>query len=175
MKRLFVLGLTAAGCAALAAAALAGPSFDKAEGSATMPKEPCCQARQFSFSAADHGFSDRATGQYVQNWGGTFVGDITCLRVDGNRAIFAGITKQVPPNSPLSGREGEPFIVSVVDNGPPGSDPPDEASPLFVFGGGSGPPVPHGFPNVCPDLPAWPAEEPIASGDIVVTDESAGG
>lgn len=92
----------------------------------------------------------------------------------GNTAVFGGVITQVSAGAPFTA--GNPFLVSVVDNGPPGSGTPDLISSLFVLGSLGFPlTVPQDFPNICPPATTFPAFQLLTSGDIVVEDESAPG
>jgi hypothetical protein len=73
---------------------------------------------------------------------------ITCARVEGNQAVVGGwITHATNPAA-----VGMAAAMYFVDNGPPGSPSPDEASSLWVGQPGVPTDFPATFPAVC--LPA---------------------
>ena len=128
----------AAGVIALTSAAVgfAATPGDRARGSGTagpcIVEGPligiCLVERDFRFSAfttppgAVHGtYSDRVAG------GARARGRVTCLEVDGNTAVFGGVLTGSDP-----ALEGIRFNVWVVDNGDPGSTPPDLISPVLI-------------------------------------------
>lgn len=169
-----VIGLAAAAAPAVASP----PELDQAEGAG---KYTLGFEWDFAFSAHQLGFGERATGTWSEERLTStgmlrrYVGRVTCLNVLGEMAVFAGIITASPPN-PAPGFEtavGFPFVKWVVDNGAPGSDPPDLISglvfiapeELFLF--------PSGFPNICPSpFPSLFGYFPVMSGNIVIEDES---
>jgi hypothetical protein len=82
-------------------------------------------------------------------------GHVTCLSVSGNDAVV-GFEPDPPGAFGFTG-----WMVHVVDNGPPGSDPPDTVTPVTD---GSEPPS-----CVLPPSPLLDVEE----GDVTVTDAPA--
>lgn len=156
MKRLLVLAAMVAAAAAAPAAA-DPPAFDKAEGACAFTCDPvipgfnACNAPrvfEFSFSAIQLGFGPHARGFIRRTLvapfpGGESRGRVTCLNVIGNAAVFGGFLE--------TGSPGQPFFVWVIDNGPPGSSPPDLMSLFWVT------PfveevvaIPPGAPFLCP-------------------------
>jgi hypothetical protein len=80
-------------------------------------------------------------------------GDVTCLRVDGNRAIIGGVVTQSNlPSVPV----GRGVVIEAVDNGEPGDA--DQARAFFV---------PSQLANTCPDLPST---LPFQQGNFVIHD-----
>lgn len=136
MNRIVLLVLAGAVALAIAAVGIAATPGDRARGSGTagpcIVEGPligiCLVERDFRFSAITtpkgdvHGtYSDRvASGPRLR-------GDVTCLEVDGNTAVFGGVLTGGDP-----ALEGTRFNVWVVDNGPPGSAPPDLISPVLI-------------------------------------------
>ena len=176
------------------AGSAAAPDFDSAQGAGSIAPGTCVldepapispgtafcltQGREFSFSAKQRGFGERATGFYTQrnavNPGPGIRGEVTCLNVLGEFAVFGGIIRESVSSTLI----GLPFVVYVVDNGPPGSSPRDLISPLGVFPQAD--PdlalLPQAFPNICPPpFPSLYGYFPVSQGDIVVDDESAKG
>lgn len=119
--------------------------------------------RTFDFSAIDKG-SKKATGflrqddaRFDLHW----VGDVTCLNVLGNLAVFGGVLTTAP-----FGATGQPFVVWVADNGPPDSGL-DGYSSVYLPDPGD---VPADFPASCPEPVSPIGYFPVLSGDIVVND-----
>ena len=190
--RIFSLCAVTGALVLAAAANAAVPEFDSAQGAGSIAPNSCVladpapvvsgttfcltQGREFSFSAKQRGFGERATGFYTQrnllNPGPGIRGEVTCLNVLGEFAVFGGIVRQSASTSLI----GLPFVVYVVDNGPPGSSPPDLISPLGTFpqNDPDRPLLPEAFPNICPPpFPSLYGYFAVDTGDIVVEDESA--
>lgn len=180
---------TGVAAAALAGAAYAAaPLLDKTEGAGTtgactvvppvVTGENFCfpRGRDFAFSAHQRGLGDRATGFYTQrsigSTGTGFRGEVTCLNVVGETAVFGGVFRSTTGPVP----ERIPFIIYVVDNGNArDGDPPDLISPLGIFpqDDPDEPLLPQGFPNVCPPPGASIyGYLPVTDGNIVVEDQS---
>jgi hypothetical protein len=59
----------------------------------------------------------------------TFTGEVTCLRIDGNRAVIGGIIR----HSFAPETEGRMFFAAVEDNGEPSrGSPPDRVGAYFI-------------------------------------------
>ena len=86
-----------------------------------------------------------------------FRGEVTCLRVDGNRAVVGGRVTQSKGDLPGNPPEGSGFLIRIVDNGEPGDA--DLVSGVRVPGGG--------VPDVCPDQTTT---NPTERGNFVVHD-----
>ena len=177
-------------------AAAAQPTFAKTEGAGSagpctvvppLTGENFCfpRGRDFAFSAVSRGvgpvirgLGGRANGFYSQASpiGTTLrvIGDVTCLNVVGNTAVFGGVVR---PGT-VTGSEAEriPFIVYVVDNGEASEgDPPDLISPMGIFpqGDPDRPLVPEQFPRLCPPpVPSIYGYLPVTNGNIVVQEGS---
>lgn len=195
MKRAFIVTALAAAIAATTTAALAAaPEFAKTEGAGSA--DPCTvvpplgganfcfpRGRDFAFSAISRGvgpivrgLGGHANGFYEQHniggVGGGFRGDVTCLNVVDNTAVFGGIIR-AQANQDV---DGVPFVIYVVDNGEASQgDPPDLISPLGVFpqGDPDRPLLPQAFPRVCPPpVPSIYGYLPVTDGNIVVQEGS---
>lgn len=123
------------------------------------------------FSVDSHAESDgrRAVGN--SNYGIPDVRDggrnITCLAVEGNKALIGGVIES-GPNS------GFWYAQFFVDNGMPGTGSRDLASPT-IFDPAGASTWPARFPNVCPSpITGWPGfaptYRPVDQGDVVVQD-----
>lgn len=186
-RKLAGLAVVAAALMAATAAPAAAPEFDKAEGAGTYgpgcpvlapPGTEFCPAteRRFSFSALQRGFGERASGVFTHEHVTLdgqlrrFAGQVTCLNVLGDTAVFGGNLTESPDDVLV------PFIVWVVDNGNASDgDPPDLISALQINLPEEGPIFGVAFPNVCPHpFPSPIGYLPVTSGNIVVEDESAG-
>lgn len=84
-----------------------------------------------------------------------FQGDVTCLRVSGNRATF------VVDFSKLKNRSGDGTVVTVEDNGNPAGQASLDRIGLSDF---------NGQPPLCPDPALSPANGVVTRGDIDVRD-----
>ena len=85
----------------------------------------------------------------------SFQGDVTCLRVSGNRATFVVVFRK------LKNRSGDGTVITVEDNGnPPGPASPDRIG-LRDF---------NGQPPPCPDPPSHLRNGTPTRGDIDVRD-----
>jgi hypothetical protein len=147
--------LIAGGVAALTFAA---PAFaaggDAASGSGI--NNP--NGESFSFNASSGSSGENATGtmDYVQSqW--HIVASVRCLTVNGNRATIVGtiIESNLPPGS--AGQLGNETTFYAEDNGTPGAEA-DRFAANF------------GFPSAPACSNYFYEGEPIASGEIVVTD-----
>lgn len=123
------------------------------------------------------GESDRARGVMERRnnvLNGTFRGDVTCMRVEGNRASVGGFLTLTPGQPSIA--EGDPFLVYVEDNGTlDGSDGsvPDQISALVVLPAGDPdlPLMPERFPSVCPAADSLYGYLPLTAGDITISDD----
>ena len=89
----------------------------------------------------------------------TFTGDVTCLLVDGNRAVIGGIIRQ----SLLAETEGTMFFAAVEDNGTPASGSlPDQVSAYFINVPGV-----DACEEAAPGL--FPSLAPVESGNVRVS------
>lgn len=120
-----------------------GPNYDFARGTATG-----ASGGQFHVNARSGPSGEDATGHfYVERKNPAsgpafdFRGEVTCLRVDGNRAVVGGRVTQTKGDFPANPAEGSGFLIRIVDNGEPGDA--DLVSAVPVPGGG--------VPDVCPD------------------------
>lgn len=123
--------------------------------------------RQFSFQArrgADGtvtGHANLRNGAFVGDNGKKFAAqfDISCLKVQGNRAIVSGFVRRI---NDANLRDAAVFIVE--DNGEPGRD--DRITSVFFF---DGDPNTTGSPQLCEntEFNAFPLM-PIDSGNIQV-------
>ncbi|MGH3104776.1 MAG: hypothetical protein ACRDN6_11850 [Gaiellaceae bacterium] len=195
LRRAHIAALAVAGAGALAAAGFAGlaPTTetgvkgDIAFGVGTFgpgctqdtppPRPIFCTASNFTVRLLAlagpngfrvHGFFERRNNQN----GNTFSGPITCLNVQGKTASIGGVVTRTP--SPTGEGTGVPYLVYVVDNGPPGSATPDLISPFAVLPPGD--PdlafVPPNFPDTCPSPASIYGYFPLTSGDITVQDDT---
>jgi hypothetical protein len=128
-------------------------------------------ARNFSLDAHAEGDGTEAVGNsnYAAPGGAGFVRSVTCLRVDGNKAVIGGLILSSGDPSQV----GFGYVQYFVDRSGPGAGPRDLAGPM-LFDALDQPGWPAGFPAVCPpptgtpDLPATYQE--VHAGDIVVQD-----
>jgi hypothetical protein len=110
--------------------------------------------------------------------GGTFLGRVTCMTVDGNRAAIGGFFTRTPGQPGIS--DGDPFLLYVSDNGTldgaDGSDP-DGISPLVALpvGDPDRELMPERFPEVCPAADSIYDYFPLTAGDITASDAQSGG
>lgn len=99
--------------------------------------------------------------------GNTFRGSVSCVNIEGNRAVVGGMLTQQPSGSPTV---ATPYVIYVEDNGPPGSATPDQISTLAIFPPGD--PglayLPARFPEVCPSVRSQYGYAPLTSGDFSV-------
>jgi hypothetical protein len=86
-----------------------------------------------------------------------FRGEVTCLRVDGNRALVGGRVTQAKGDFPANIPEGNGFLIRIVDNGEPGDA--DFVNGISVPGGG--------VPDVCPNQTTT---NPTERGNFIVHD-----
>lgn len=140
---------------------------------------PFCITAQFTFRllARSRGHGGRASGVFERRNdvnGNTFLTEVTCANVEGNRAAIGGIVTRTPSPDPSSGT-GVPFILYVEDNGTldrSDGTTPDRISPFAVLPEGD--PdlslMPEGFPRVCPSPESIYGYFPLTSGDITVSD-----
>ena len=68
-------------------------------------------------------------------------GDVTCLEVDGERAVVGGLLNEGP-------NTGTGFLIHLEDRGRPGSATRDRVSPLLLLL--TPEEEPPGFPRTCP-------------------------
>lgn len=88
----------------------------------------------------------------------TFTGNVTCLRIDGNRAVIGGIIR----HSLFAANEGTMFFAAVEDNGNPASGaPPDRVSAYFVG-------VPPGVETCDSATSLYGSLAPVESGNVQV-------
>lgn len=160
-------------CAALLAAAPAGASHqqggggprDFAVGSARNTFFP--QGTPSSLQVSAHGSGAdakghaRGSGIFVEALGPfTVSGEVTCLRVEGNRATIKYRFKKTEGNVPQGGAQ-----VFVEDNGPPGGGVPDANSTDLPME----PELFEPLAGVCEDPNTRPYN-PVDSGNYVVHD-----
>jgi hypothetical protein len=175
MKKLLLLLVLAAACAATVALtqAGAGPNarpFDEvsanqagpyafAVGAGLRPADIFAE-RHVAFSA--HNGPRGASGEFSSQGGEhpalTFTGEVTCLFVDGNRAVIGGIIRHDALTSDL---EGTMFFAAVEDNGEPPDAVPDRVSAYYLG-------VPPGELTCEAATSLYPTFAPIASGNITV-------
>jgi hypothetical protein len=110
----------------------ASSPYDGATGSGERAAVPGFGARKISFGAHDgpNGPSGHAHSQGI-GMGAEFndaSGHVTCLLVDGNRAVIGFEAEQVG----LEEREGWTYMFAVEDNGNPSDATPDRLSVSFV-------------------------------------------
>lgn len=89
----------------------------------------------------------------------TFTADVTCLRVDGNRAVIGAMIRQ----SPFSANEGTMVFAAVEDNGRPSDPIPDQIGAYFVG-------IPPGEETCDSATVLYGSLAPVTSGNIVVND-----
>ena len=100
-----------------------------------------------------------ASEAFVGLVGNPFSGKVTCLRVEGNRAVVAGIvTKSQAPNAPV----GSGALLEFTDNGFPGAG--RDTNLNFIGYGPSDPEL-----TTCPFVDDFP-EITITKGDVAVHD-----
>jgi len=87
----------------------------------------------------------------------TFTGEVTCLRIDGNRAVIGGIIR----HSLFAANEGTMFFAAVEDNGNPSDPVPDRVSAYFVG-------VPPGTLTCDGATDLYATLAPVESGDVQV-------
>src|SRR5438105_1363522 len=86
-------------------------------------------ARHVAFSA--HNGPRGASGEFTSRSATlSFTGEVTCLRVDGNRAVIGGIIR----HSSSPDLEGTTYFAAVEDNGNPSDATPDRVG-AFLLGG----------------------------------------
>jgi hypothetical protein len=149
-----VLGTTVA---IAAGTSLAGPGVDRGDsvyggGRHALPGEctdgttPFCPPpREFSLDAHATGSGRNAEGtlEYANADTGALIasGDVTCLNVDGERAVVGGRLNEGPAT-------GAGFLIHLEDRGRPGSATRDRVSPLLLLL--TPEEEPAGFPRTCP-------------------------
>jgi hypothetical protein len=84
-----------------------------------------------------------------------FQGDVTCLRVSGNRATFVVDFRK------LKNRSGDGVVITVEDNGNPAGPASPDRIGVRDF---------NGAPPPCPDPALSPANGVVTRGDIDVRD-----
>ncbi|HET7856957.1 MAG TPA: hypothetical protein VFL41_10915 [Gaiellaceae bacterium] len=99
--------------------------------------------------------------------GGTFLGEVTCMTVNGNEAAVGGVLISTPSGDFV----GDPFLLYVRDRGILGDSDgsePDQISALAAFPPGD--PdlslMPGRFPEVCPAADSLYGYLPLTAGDI---------
>jgi hypothetical protein len=170
MGKLFLAGaaaalVLAAAYVAIPGGASAGPKYASANGAAERTADAFAE-RHIAFSATNG--PSGTTGEFTSHrqlapGSGpapvfSFTGDVTCLRVDGNRAVIGGVIR----HSFFAENEGKQFFVAVEDNGNPASG----ASPDRVSAYGLGDDVAGLTCDDVTDLYATLA--PVESGNIRV-------
>ena len=139
-------------------------------GTCTDGTTPFCPpgGREFSVDAhaTRNGRNAEGTLEYANPGTGAVIaaGDVTCLNLDGERAVVGGRVTE-------GSAAGLGFLMHLEDRGRPGSATRDRVSPLFVLAPAEEPP---GFPRDCPDF-----EEDVNGvgffeqtfGDVAVVDE----
>jgi hypothetical protein len=193
LRRLHIAAIVVAGAGVLAAAGLAGlaPTTetgvkgDVVFGVGTFgpgcaqdtppPRTTFCTPFSYTFRVLGlagpngfrvHGFFERRNNEN----GNTFSGPITCLNVQGDTASIGGIVTRTPTGEGT----GVPYLVYVVDSGPPGSTTPDLISPFAILPAGDPDlaSVPANFPDTCPSPASIYGYFPLTSGDITVQDDT---
>jgi hypothetical protein len=175
-----VLATVAAVAAIVSTTGLAGPGGDNGDsvygggrhaggGACTDGTTPFCppNGREFSVDAHSNRSGGNAHGtlEYANPDTGAIIlsGDVTCLQVDGDRAVVGGRANE-------GAIAGMGFLIYLEDRGRPGSATRDRVSPVFVLAESEEPP---GFPRTCPAF-----EEDVNGvgffqqtfGDVAVTD-----
>jgi len=116
--------------------------------------------RHVAFSA--HNGPRGASGEFSSQGGEhplfTFTGDVTCLHVDGNKAVIGGIIRHDALTSDV---EGTMFFAAVEDNGNPSDAAPDRVSAYYLG-------VPPGELTCDAATSLYPTLAPIASGNITI-------
>lgn len=139
-------------------------------GACTDGTTPFCppSPREFSLDAhsSPGGGGARGTLEYANPDTGAVIlsGDVTCVEVDGDKAVVGGIANE-------GDIAGTGFLIHLEDRGRPGSATRDRVSPVFVLLDAEEPP---GFPRTCPAF-----EEDVGGvgfflqtfGDVAVVDE----
>jgi len=163
MKQL-VSGVAAALAAAVFAAAGGATGPHQFAGGAAERSADAFAERHVAFSA--HNGPNGTTGEFtsVRRLPGgpapglTFTGRVTCLRIDGNRAVIGGIIR----HAMLPANEGTMFFVAVEDDGKPASgDPPDRVSAYYTG-------LPVGQETCDSATTLYATLAPITSGNITV-------
>ena len=91
--------------------------------------------------------------------------DITCMTVDGNKAVIGGF------RTSGTGLIGAAFVAYLVDNGPPSSPVNDLYSRPFFLDPEPFPGQPADFPKTCPDsAESFFGYLEVHSGDIRIVD-----
>jgi hypothetical protein len=146
-------------------AASAGPfGFDVLVGAWERPGFAPSTVARTSVFALSGPMGERAVGAFsAQNVVGgvsfPYSGRVTCLRVDGNRAVAGGVVmKSEAPNAPV----GSGFLMQVTDNGFPGAG--RDTNINFGGFGGSDPEL-----TTCPFTDDV-TEITLAKGDLAVHD-----
>jgi hypothetical protein len=131
-------------------------------------------ARNFSVDAHAEGDGSEAVGNsnYAAPGGAGYTRTVTCLGVDGNKAVVGGIILSSGDPSQI----GWGYVQYFVDRGGPGAGPRDLASGSYLLPLGA-PEWPAGFPTVCPPTTGTPdlaaIYQEVHSGDLVVQDAAA--
>src|SRR5947207_6117813 len=145
MKEPFVLIAVAAICAAIAA----GYAPSATTPNTVVGRTPSDRSGPYDFAVGD---ADRAADAFAGRhvaitahrsprgaWGQfssraaeiTFTSSVTCLRVDGHRAVIGAVIRRSAERPDL---EGIRVFVAVEDNGTPGAGTPDRVSAYFFAG-----------------------------------------
>lgn len=185
MKRLATISVAVVALTTVVAVAagvgLAGPSARPQDslygggrhaggGACTDGTIPFCppNSREFSVDAHANAAGRGASGtlEYgVPETGNVLVsGDVTCLAVDGDRAVIGGRVNEGPST-------GSGFTMQFEDRGRPGSATRDRVSPVFLLAPEEEPP---GFPRTCPPFDDDVGDVGFFSqtyGDVAVDDE----
>jgi hypothetical protein len=126
-----------------------------------------CFAHPRDFSVDAHRIAGVVGGTLNYGQGGLLIrGQITCMTVVGNRAAMGGIVRATGDGSDI----GTPFVVQLVDNGPPIGSSGDRSGAVDLLAPGETfPGEPQGFPYVCPASPdSWYGYQDLSGGDVVV-------
>ncbi len=143
---LVAAGVGLAGPGAAAQDSAYGGGRHAGAGTCTDGATPFCPANSREFSldahAAPSGRGASGTLEYaVPETEQILVsGDVTCLRVTGNRAVVGGRITEGPST-------GAGFAMRLEDVGRPGASKRDRVSPVYLLFSSEEPP---GFPRTCP-------------------------
>jgi hypothetical protein len=163
-------GVGLAGPGAVRGDSLYGGGRHAVDGACTDGTTPFCPPpREFSLDAhaTRRGRQAEGTLEYANADTGAIIasGDVTCLNVDGERAVVGGLLNE-------GSAAGAGFLMHLEDRGRPGSATRDRVSPLLLLLTPAE--EPPGFPSDCPDF-----EEDVNGvgffeqtfGDVAVVDE----
>jgi hypothetical protein len=155
--RALLLALLSSALFAGAAEAKRAPVGDVAQGAGVVSEG----GDTFAFDARSGVNGENPTGTmsyFASGLNATIRGDVTCMRVNGNRALVAGIITESPIELPATGAVGETMYFFTEDGGRRGPD-------LFASAFG-------GFEDPC-GIDTLQEPNPIASGHIEITDCTA--